>query len=432
MNDLVSRDRRVLWHPYTQHGRGIAPLAVTKAEGAWLELSDGRRVLDGISSWWTSLHGHRVPEIMEAIARQTERIDHIQLGSCTHEAAVELGERLVAVTPGPLTRVFYSDDGSTAVESALKMALGYHRRCGEQQRTRLLALEDAYHGDTAGAMSVSAPSPFTADFTALMTEVSRIPLPGPERTEEECIAALTRILDREGASCAALIVEPLLMGAAGMKVTTAGFLRSLREVTAAHGVLLIADEVFTGFGRTGALFACEQAGVEPDLMCLSKALTGGILPLAATLATEEIFQAFVSPSVADAFLHGHSFTGNPIACAAALASLDLLDEARLARAREIGDRLERRLAPLGVDPHVKELRGVGLVRALELQDIDGSGYLSDVGPRMTAAALSLDVLLRPLGNVLYAVPPLCVADDEVDLVADAMASAVQVIRSSTS
>jgi len=425
MNELCTRDAKVCWHPYTQHGMGVAPLAVVGADGAWLELADGRRVLDGIASWWTIIHGHGHPAIVEAIAHQARRLDHVQFAGATHEPAVALAERLVSLTPEGLSRVFFSDDGSTAVEIALKMSLAYQARRGQKERTRFLALEHAYHGDTAGAMSVSARSPFTADFQPMTFDVARVPIPGPDKSLADCRLHLETLLEREGRSYAALIVEPLLMGAAGMRVTSEAFLGDLRNLTAAHGVLLIADEVLTGFGRTGPLFASSSAGPGPDLLCLSKALTGGALPLAATLAREEVFAAFVSAKTDDAFLHGHTFTANPIGCAAALASLDLLDGEALARGVAIGERLEARLTPLSKLPNVREIRGRGIVRAVQLADPEERGYLAGIGPSLAATALEHGVFLRPLGNVLYALPPLCITDAELDQIANAISEAVR-------
>jgi adenosylmethionine---8-amino-7-oxononanoate aminotransferase len=422
---LLRRDAEVSWHPYTQHGLAVPPLAVAAAQGAWLVLEDGRRVLDGISSWWTGLHGHGHPAIALAIARQARRLDHVQFAGATHEPAVALAERLLGIAPPGLERVFYSDDGSTAVETALKMAAAFQARRGAGRRTRFLALEGGYHGDTAGAMSVSEDGPFTRDYRALRFDPVRIPVPHGNRSVDACRAALADAVEREGDVFAALIAEPLLMGAAGMRVTTPSFLRMLREETSARGMLLIADEVFTGFGRTGAMFACERAGISPDLLCVGKALTGGTLTLAATLATGSVWSAFLSEDRAAAFLHGHSYTANPIACAAALASLHLLDARALDRASEIGERLEQGLAPLRGRRGVREIRGIGLVHAVELDDPDGRGYLSGVSRRLAEAALERGVLLRPLGPVLYALPPLCTADAEVDLVAEAMVHAVR-------
>ena len=425
MSELADRDRRVSWHPYRQHASGGEVLAVESAQGAWLTLADGRRVVDGIASWWTILHGHGHPKIVDAIARQAAHLDHVQFGSATHEPAVELAERLVELAPAGLARVFYSDDGSTAVETALKLALAYHRRRGQPRRTGLLALDHGYHGDTSAAMSVSARGPFTADYEPLLSGATRIPVPVGGRSVESCLDALELELRRRPGELAALIVEPLLMGAGGMLVTPPSFLAGLRALTAAHGVLLVADEVLTGFGRTGERFACEGAAVAPDLLCVAKALTGGILPLAATLATEEIHAAFLGDDIATAFLHGHSFTANPIGCAAALASLDLLDEAALARGRAIGERLGAGLAPLRGRDDVVEVRGVGLVRAVELRGEPAAGYLGTRGARVVARALEGGVFLRPLGNVVYALLPLCATDDEVDLVAAAIRAGVE-------
>jgi adenosylmethionine---8-amino-7-oxononanoate aminotransferase len=399
---LLRRDAEVSWHPYTQHGLAVPPLPVVRAHGAWLVLEDGRRVLDGISSWWTGLHGHRHPTIAAAIARQARWLDHVQFAGATHEPAVALAERLLGIAPPGLERVFYSDDGSTAVETALKMAVAFQARRGARRRTRFLALERGYHGDTAGAMSVSEDGPFTQDYRALRFDPVRVPVPDGSRSVAACRAALAEAIEREGDVFAALIAEPLLMGVAGMYVTTPAFMWMLREETSARGILLIADEVFTGFGRTGAMFACERAEISPDLLCVGKALTGGTLTLAATLATGSVWSAFLSEDRADAFLHGHSYTANPIACAASLASLNLLDARALDRASEIGERLEQGLAPLRGRRGVREIRGIGLVRAVELDDPDGRGYLSGVSRRLAEAALERSVLLRPLGPVLYA------------------------------
>ncbi len=367
---------------------------MASADGATLVLDDGRRVLDGLSSWWTSLWGHGHPAIAAAIARQARTLDHVQFGGATHRPAVDLAERLVALAPPGLARVFYSDDGSTAVEVALKVALAWHARRGAPTARGFVALEHAYHGDTVGAMSVSADGPFVADFRGLRFDVTRVPPPVRGADVAACVEALRATLAREGDRVAAVIVEPLLLGAAGMLVYDAAYLRAVADLARRHGALLVADEVFTGFGRTGARFACERAGVAPDVLCVSKALTGGALPLAATLVTAEVFDAFRSTRTADAFLHGHSFTANPIACAAALAALDLLDDAALARARAIGDRLGAGLASLAGDRRVRDIRGLGLVRAVEV-DAGPGGYLAEAGRRMADAALEAERLPAP-------------------------------------
>jgi adenosylmethionine-8-amino-7-oxononanoate aminotransferase len=412
--ELVTRDARVLWHPYTQHGLERDPLPVVGARGAWLELADGRRVLDAISSWWATLHGHGHPRIVAAIAEQAQRLDHVLFAGATHEPAVRLAEELVALAPPGLTRVFYSDDGSTAVEVALKMvAQAWHHR-GERGRTVFVALEGAYHGDTFGAMAAGDPDPFFRAFTPFLFEVRRV----PARAE-----VLATALAELGPRAAGVIVEPLVQGAAGMRMHAAEFLRAARELCTRHGVPLVADEVFTGFGRTGAPFACGRAGIAPDLLCLGKGLTGGTLPLAATLAREDLFEAFLHHERARFFPHGHTFTANPIACAAALASLALFREndvpTRLAR---IGARIAAGCAHLAEEPGVSELRHLGGIVALELVPPAGerAGYGSSLTLELRRRALEHGVLLRPLGNVLYAVPPACLDDGECDLVVRAL------------
>lgn len=416
--DLLARDARTLWHPYTQHGLDPQPLAVVGAKGAWLQLADGARKLDAISSWWSCLHGHAEPRIVAAIAAQAAALDHVLFAGCTHEPAVALAEELLALAPRQagrpaLARVFYSDDGSTAVESALKMAIGAWVRRGETARTTLIALEGAYHGDTFGAMSAGDPTPFFREFGPFLFHVVRVP---PEAE------ALEAALKAQSGRVAGMIVEPLVQGAAGMRMHSEAFLREARRLCDTHDTLLIADEVMT-FGRTGSVTACERAGIAPDLLCLAKGLTGGTLPLAATLATEEIFDAFRSEERSRAFFHGHTFTGNPIACAAARASLALMRENQVpARLDAIGSRIESALAPLREDARVRELRRCGGIVALELEAAD-PGYLAGLGERLrTACRAQPEVLLRPLGNVLYALPPACMSDVEADQVADAISA----------
>jgi adenosylmethionine-8-amino-7-oxononanoate aminotransferase len=420
--DLVERDARVLWHPYTQHGLERDPLPVVRARGAWLELADGRRILDAISSWWACLHGHAHPHLVAAIARQAAELDHVLFAGATHEPAVRLAEELLALAPPGLARVFYSDDGSTAVEVALKMVAHAWQQRGERRRTVFVALEGAYHGDTFGAMAAGDPEPFFRAYAPFLFEVRRVP-PAAE--------ALGAALEELGERAAGVIVEPLVQGAAGMRMHAPEFLRAARELTHRHGVPLIADEVLTGFGRTGAWFACGRAGIAPDLLCLGKGLTGGMLPLAATLATEELFERFLSDERTRFFPHGHTFTANPIACAAALASLEVgrADDvpARLAR---IGTRIAEALAPLARDDGVRELRHLGGIVALELAPPAGerAGYASTLGLTLRRRALERGVLLRPLGNVLYALPPACLTEEECALVAATMTELVLGLR----
>ncbi|MEE9292489.1 MAG: adenosylmethionine--8-amino-7-oxononanoate transaminase [Acidobacteriota bacterium] len=412
--DLTARDARALWHPYTQHGLGITPLQVASARGAHLHLKDGRRILDAISSWWVILHGHCHPDITAAVAEQAATLEQVILAGHTHEPAVRLAEILIGAAREAgtdLTRVFYSDNGSTAVEVALKMAYQYHINRGGTPRRRFIALSDAYHGDTFGAMAVGEPEGFHGIFRPLLPPVDFV-APGDT-------AALARILSRHPCEHAAMIVEPLVQGAGGMRFYPAAFLTEAERLCREAGVLLIVDEVFTGFYRTGRCFAFEHAGVRPDLICLSKGLTGGFLPLAATLATEEIFEGFLSQDRTKALMHGHSFAGNPIACAAGIASWAILEASECRqRIGEICDLTARRVDHLASHPASRNARHLGTIGAIDLTG--PPGYFSTLGLRMYEEALSRNVLLRPLGNVLYTVPPYCVTDEEIGLIYDTM------------
>ncbi|MFK7740804.1 MAG: adenosylmethionine--8-amino-7-oxononanoate transaminase [Planctomycetota bacterium] len=425
-HELPQRDRRVCWHPYTQHGIEPDPLPVVRAEGAWLELADGRRLLDGISSWWATLHGHGQPELVAAMHEQAQRLDHVLFAGATHEPAVALAEELLAVVPDGLTRVFYSDDGSTAVEVAIKMVLQSWVHRGQPERRVFVALEGAYHGDTFGAMAAGDPDPFFLALAPMFFEVRRVPADSQTLTAE---------LDRLGNRAAGVLVEPLLQGAAGMRIMPAAFLREAKAACEARGLPFVADEVMTGFGRTGALFACQKAGVQPDLLCLAKGLTGGMLPLAATLATEAMFECFLHDQRSRFFPHGHTFTANPIACAVARASLVLtLRNDVPARLEHIGATLHAYLRDLQGHECVRDLRHLGGMVALDLvapaaatrgeRASSPSGYLSDLAPRIRRRAIEMGVLLRPLGNVLYALPPACLRDQEVAQVAEVMRALV--------
>ncbi len=405
--DVLAADRRHLWHPYTQHETAGDPIEIAAAEGAYLIDASGRRIFDGISSWWVTLHGHAQPEIARAVAEQAAKLEQVIFAGFTHEPAARLASELVARAPAGLSRVFFSDDGSTAVEVATKIALQYWANRGEPRRL-LVALENAYHGDTFGAMSVSGRGLFTDPFASLLFDVARLPDP----VDADAVTAFENLVAARGREIAAVIVEPMLMGAGGMRMWSADQLRGLRELTARHGIPLIADEVLTGFGRTGPLFACEHAGISPDIMCLSKGITGGFMPLGATLATDALFDAFRSSDRKRTLFHGHSFTANPIACAASLASLALLDERSAERRhvieashRSAADRLARISGVTGV-------RVLGTVIALELTSSD-PGYLSGIGPRFVRFALERNVLLRPLGNTVYVLPPYCSTDADL-------------------
>ncbi|GBC82939.1 Adenosylmethionine-8-amino-7-oxononanoate aminotransferase [bacterium HR10] len=432
MSDLLARDRRHLWHPYTQMRTAPPPLPIVRGEGVYLYTDDGRRVLDGISSWWVNIHGHSHPKLNEALARQARELEHVLFAGCTHRPAIELAEQLVALLPPGLTRIFYSDNGSTAVEVALKMAAQYWWNRGDSQRRVFVALHHAYHGDTFGAMSVSEASIFTEPFAPWLFPVRRAHAPYCYRCplgltrpscQISCLNDLERILQEEGERVAAVIVEPMLQGAGGMIVWPAEFLAGVRRLCDRFGTLLIADEVLTGFGRTGRMFACEHAGVRPDILCLSKAITGGYLPLGVTATTEDVYEAFLSEDRRKTFFHGHSYTANPLACAVAIASLEIFrTEGTLARVAALERQLRARLEPLRDLPHVGDVRVIGGVGILELvrdkRTKSAEGYLDRVGPMLAAEFLRRGLLLRPLGNVLYFMPPYVITESEAEWALD--------------
>ena len=408
-----------IWHPFTQHGLQAHMLEIAGAKGAWLDTRDNRRILDGISSWWVVTHGHGHPRIVAAIERQAGRLDQVIFAGFTHEPAETLARGLIDIAPPGLEHVFFSDSGSTSVEVALKMALGYWRNIGEKRR-RIVALEHGYHGDTVGGMSLGARGVFTAAYEPLLFDVVRIPFPAPGR-ERETIDAFAAACAAE--PVAALIVEPLILGAGGMLIYETGVLRELKRVAAAHGALLIADEVMTGWGRTGALFACAKADVVPDILCLAKGITGGSLPLAVTLCTSEIFEAHRSTDRTKTFFHSSSYTANPIACAAAVANLEIWRTEPVAeRIVALGAAHADRLAPFHADGRFANVRQLGTIAALDLV-VSDAGYLAAAGPRLTQFFIERGILLRPLGNTIYIMPPYCIAPAELDIIYSAIAEA---------
>jgi adenosylmethionine-8-amino-7-oxononanoate aminotransferase len=435
-SDLVARDGAVVWHPYTQMLGRPDPLPIVRGEGVYLFAEDGRRFLDGTSSWWVNIHGHAHPALNEALAAQARQLEHVVFANCTHRPAVELAERLVDILPPDLTRVFYSDNGSTAVEVALKLAVQYWSNRGQPDRRMFIALHHAYHGDTVGAMSASEDSVFTKPFAPMLFDVARAHAPycyrcpvGLDRAtcHVECLGAgpgtLEAQLAAHGHTVAAVLVEPMLQGAGGMIVWPREFLAGVRRLCDRFGVLMIADEVLTGFGRTGRMFACEHAGVGPDIICLSKALTAGYLPLGATVATDQVYEAFLSDDRTRTFFHGHSYTANPLACAVALASLDLFrDTGTLDRVLALEDWLRAGLEPLRELPVVGDIRVLGGVGIVELvadrATKTAGGYLDQAGPLLTAAFLARGLLLRPLGNVVYVMPPYVITRDETRWMTD--------------
>lgn len=409
---MSTRDASPVWHPFTQHATAPQPLAIARADGARLYTSEDDAIIDAISSWWVVTHGHCHPKIMAAIRAATERLDQVIFAGFTHEPAERLARALIALAPPGLTRVFYSDSGSTAVEVALKMALGHFHNRGER-RTRILALENAYHGDTVGTMSAGARGVFNAAYQTLLYDVARIPFPaaGREHVTFDAIDAACRTGD-----VAALIVEPLILGAGGMLIYSAAALAEMARIIRSHGGLFIADEVMTGWGRTGTLFACEQAGVSPDLMCMAKGLTGGAVPLAATLASEAIFQSHYSHDRTRTFFHSSSYTANPIACAAAVANIGIWrEEPVLERIAALSEMQARRLAALGTDNRFINQRQIGTITALDIAVPDG-GYFAGIGPALQRQVLAMGVLLRPLGNTVYVMPPYCITSDDLDQV----------------
>ncbi|BAV52524.1 adenosylmethionine-8-amino-7-oxononanoateaminotransferase (plasmid) [Mesorhizobium loti] len=410
-----------VWHPFTQHALELAIPEIARTEGAYLHKADGTRILDAISSWWVVTHCHRHPRIIKAIETTAASLDQIIFAGFTHEPAERLARALVGLAPAGLDWVFYSDSGSTSVEVALKMALGYFRNIGAP-RSRIVVMEHSYHGDTIGTMSVGARGVFNAAYEPLLFEVDTIPFPaaGQEQETLDRFEAVSR--DRRAA---ALIVEPLVLGAGGMQMYPAWVLAELKKITEASGTLLITDEVMTGWGRTGTMFACEQASISPDILCTSKGLTGGTIPLAATLATDAIFQAHYSEDRKKTFFHSSSYTANPIACGAALANVEIWrDEPVAERIAALSAMQAAGLRRFGDNPRFTDSRVTGTIAALDLRT-SSAGYLADIGPKLRAFFLERGLLVRPLGNVLDLMPPYCITGDELDGLYDAIEEAAE-------
>ena len=441
--DVAALDRRFLWHPFTQMRDWLTgdPLVIVSGEGNHLIDAQGRRYLDGVSSLWCNVHGHRHPILDTAVRAQLDRVAHSTMLGLTHPGAAELAARLVPLAPKGLTRVFYSDAGATAVEIALKIAFQACQLRGETKRTRFASLVEAYHGDTLGAIAVGYSETFHRFYKPLLFDVLRLTPPHLFRWRDgmsedaACAAAIDEArakLRAHGHELAALVVEPLVQGAAGMWMQPPEYLAELAKLARECGTLLICDEVATGFGRTGTFFACEQAGVSPDLMCVGKGITGGYLPLAATFASEALFETFLAPyEDFVAFFHGHTYTGNPLACAAGLASLDVFEQEQTMThvqglARVLGEKLEREIAPLA---HVGDVRRRGLMTGIELvQDrATRAPYPSAarIGHRVCDAVRKHGVILRPLGSVIVLMPPLSLRMDELELLVSATARAIR-------
>ncbi len=442
MNDLAARDLKHIWHPCSQMKdyEELPPIAIKEGRGVYLYGYDGREYLDVVSSWWCNLLGHCHPVINAAVKEQIDRLEHVIFANFTHEPAVRLCEELVRVVPRGLTKFNFSDNGSASVECALKMSFQYQRQSGHPEKKRFLCLSGGYHGETIGALSVGAMDLYAKIYKPLLMDTVRVEAPDCYRCKYEkergscgceCFADAEEKFDRFARECCAIIVEPLLQGSAGMRIYPPLYLQKLRALCRRHGVLLIADEIATGFGRTGKMFAFDHAGVSPDIMCISKGLTGGYLPMAITVATDEIYDAFYDDyGKGRAFMHSHTYSGNPLGCAAALAVQRVLREDNIlaraaARAEELGAALRRSLSG---HPNVGEIRRIGLISAIELvRDRNAKEPFparERTGYQIYKEALELGLLLRPLGDVIYFNPPLTISAAEAEKAVDLCRKAV--------
>jgi adenosylmethionine-8-amino-7-oxononanoate aminotransferase len=426
MSDLLERDRKYVWHPYTQMGLQQPHLPIISGKGAYLFDEHGNQYIDAISSWWTNIHGHAHPYLAEKIAAQLTILEHVIFAGVTHQPAVALAERLLQHLPAEQEKIFYSDNGSTAVEVALKMALQYWYNSGTP-RTRILAFEHAYHGDTFGAMSVSSRSIFTHPFQDLLFEVRFLPVPLKGR-EQETIEQLQAYLSANGSEAAAFIYEPLVQGTAGMVMYEPEALNEIIAVCKKAGIITIADEVMTGFGRTGKFFASDYVAEQPDIVCLSKGLTGGAMAFGVTSCTDAIYQAFYSSDKTRTLFHGHSYTANPLACTAALASLDLMErEETWQNIARIHNSHMAAMEKLKHQQGVKDCRVTGTILAVELETGDDASYLSEVRDHLYEYFISQGILLRPLGNIVYILPPYCIAAADLQRVYDTISTAISTI-----
>ncbi|TCD01630.1 adenosylmethionine--8-amino-7-oxononanoate transaminase [Pedobacter psychroterrae] len=409
---LAERDKKVIWHPYTQMKDALPHIPIVRGEGVYLFDEDGKRYIDAVSSWWVNIHGHAHPHIAARVSEQLKTLEHVIFAGFTHEPAVELAERLLPLLPGKQEKVFYSDNGSTAVEVALKMCLQYWVNTGKQGRTKIIAFKEAYHGDTFGAMSVSGRSIFTDPFKGLLFDVEFLDLPHAGNIEQ--LKSKINYLSNE---VACFIFEPMVLGASGMLMYEAAYLDQLIETCQKHGILTIADEVMTGFGRTGKYFSCEALANSPDIFCLSKGLTGGTMPLGITTCNKQVFGAFLSNDQLKTLYHGHSFTANPVACAASLASMDILLSAEtLPNLQRITAKHGEFALTLQGHPKLKAVRQAGTILAMEWETGNDSSYLSGLRNRLYLYFLERGIVLRPLGNILYILPPYVISNDDLDYI----------------
>jgi adenosylmethionine-8-amino-7-oxononanoate aminotransferase len=419
---LQERDLKVIWHPYTQMKTAAPPIPIVRGAGALLFDETGKQYIDAVSSWWVNIHGHAHPYIARKVAEQLQKLEHVIFAGFTHEGAVELAERLLAILPNNQQKAFYSDNGSTAIEVAIKMCLQYWLNKGHQ-RTKILAFNNAYHGDTFGAMAVSGRSAFTKAFDSLLFDVEFIDTPNAGNIQD----LKSQISDLKS-ELACFIFEPLVQGSAGMLMYEAQYLNELMAHCKQEGVLMIDDEIFTGFGRTGRSFACNYVDVEPDIMCFSKGLTGGTMALGLTTCTQHIYDAFLSDDRLKTLFHGHSFTANPIACASALASLDLFQQPETAANIQRIVSLHTQFAQkLKHHPKIKAVRQTGTILAMEWETGDNTSYFSLLRDKLYHYFLAAGIILRPLGNIIYILPPYCITDDELQYVYGKIEQALQEI-----
>ncbi len=412
MNKLAERDQAVIWHPFTQMQTAPLPIPIARGNGSILYGANGREYLDVVSSWWVNIHGHAHPHIAKRVSEQLQTLEHVIFAGFTHEPAVELAERLLAILPPNQSKIFYSDNGSTAVEVALKMAFQYWHNLGKP-RKKIVAFENAYHGDTFGAMAVGGRSAFTAPFVPFLFDVDYLPVPTPG--QEETVLQLAEALFTD--EVAAFIAEPLVQGAGGMVMYEPEVLNKLFQLVRSKGALIIADEVMTGFGRTGKLFASDYLDEKPDLMCLSKGLTGGTMALGVTACAEPIYNAFLSNDKHKTLFHGHSFTANPLACTAALASMDiLLLPETLANIQRIATCHRNFAGKLATYQTVENIRQHGTLLAFDLKADEQTSYFNNIRDKAYNFLLDRGVLMRPLGNVLYIMPPYCTTDEQLTYV----------------
>ncbi|MGY3052147.1 adenosylmethionine-8-amino-7-oxononanoate aminotransferase [Pedobacter sp. UYEF25] len=418
--NLVERDKKVIWHPYTQMKNALPHIPIVRGVGSYLFDEDGKRYIDAVSSWWVTIHGHAHPHIAQKVSEQLSVLEQVIFAGFTHEPAVKLAERLLPLLPGEQEKVFYTDNGSTAVEVALKMSLQYFNNIGKP-KTKILAFKNAYHGDTFGAMSVSGRSIFTDAFNGLLFDVVFIDLPNENNVEN----LKTQILALKS-ELACFIFEPLILGSGGMLMYEAAHLDQLIECCQINEVLTIADEVMTGFGRTGTFFACERLNHKPDIFCLSKGLTGGTMPLGITTCSNKIFDAFLSEDKVKTLYHGHSFTANPLSCVASLASLDiLLDPSTLQNIKRIEASHASFADEIRGHNKLKEIRQTGTIIAFEWQTEAGTSYLSELRDKLYNFFLNKGILLRPLGNIIYILPPYVISDSDLREVYDAIKMALE-------